>query len=230
MKKFNKTAIVCALCVVAAFVAFLIINFMITDLFPTYTHAKEFNSINASLSESTETKINNQIGQNLLAEDIVYVNEVVPTEKSISNWIALGEFTPMTKQDVLDYFGINTDLDSLISTFSLQEMTTQHGFHSKLDGTLIPKDSFVYHDEDEKTSVIISIQDKSLPEYRLFEPTNNSILHSTIAESSVVIFGWQDNDLQAYCCKFDIGNTSFSIETRNLPIGEVVEIAKDLLP
>ena len=230
MKKLNKTATVCVLCGVATFVVvFLVTTCIIPGLFSIYTPAKELNSTNVSLPESTETKFNNETALNLPADDLVYVNEVAPTENSTSNWVALGEFTPMTKQEVLDYFGINTDFDALISNLHLQEMTTQHGFHSKLDGTLIPKDSFAYHNEEEKTSVIISIQDKSVPKYRLFELTENSIHSSTIAGSPVIILGWHDEKLQAYCCEFDLGNTFCFVETRNLSLNEVVEIVKLLL-
>lgn len=230
MKRLSNIAIVSVLCgVVALGVVLSVTIYLIADPFSRYATEIEIDSADTSHPEFPVTTIKNEKESDLLVDDLVYVNEVVPSKNPTTNWIALGKFTPMTEREVLDYFEINTNPDLLISDLSLQKITTQHGFHSKLDGTLIPKDSFVYYNEDKQISVIISIQDKSVPKYRLFEPTENYIHSSIIAGTSVVFLSWQDNNLQAICCEFDVGNISCSIETRNLPVSEVVLITKALL-
>ena len=159
----------------------------------------------------------------------MYINDVVPNKDSTTNWIGLGEFTPMSKAEVLDYFGISGDLNDIISDHSLQEIPTSHGFHSTLAGDLLPYDAFIYHGEANEMSVVISFRDQTVPEYKLSEPTEKVLQSSTIDGLPVMFCGWQEKNLQAYRCEFEFESVLCSVETRNMSLNEAVEIVRTLL-
>ena len=159
----------------------------------------------------------------------VYVNEVVPTEKGATNWLGLGEFTTMTKPEVLDYFGISVDFEDILSDYSLKEIPTPHGFHSTLAGNLLPHDAFIYHGEGNEMSVVISFRDQTVPKYKLFEPAEKVLHDSTIDGSPVMIFGWHVENVQAYRYELEVNDALCAVETRGMSLIEGIEIVKTLL-
>lgn len=163
----------------------------------------------------------------IIANTIV-VNDVDDYIPAAANWFALGFLTPMTRDEVTDDFGVTIDVVNEFPELNLIEEEKEHGFFSSVKGDIIRRDQFVFRSISGDQSLVICLQEKNLPRYRIINQTADAA-ESTIGNTQVMLYRWEEESGIVHYCDFSINQIDCSLYTTNLSLEQVVLIVEHLI-
>lgn len=156
----------------------------------------------------------------------VIVNEIDGTDNDLlfvytSFNLKEESFKEMTRDDVLDYFGITLDISDILP--DLQEDPDSHyGFYSFGDGSLFEEESFVYQ-SDRGQIVTIILYKKKVPISSIMESYTQEMEISEIAGHDVIILHLQNhNDVDTYYAKFAMDDLGVIVIAKNMALNDFI--------
>lgn len=134
-------------------------------------------------------------------------------------------FDSMSAEDMLSFFRIRLDMESLFEDYGLQEEDHEHGFYVKPDGTSHEQDYFLYFNEDNSKQLTITLQSANIADVYMLSDFFDQPVCSYVSGKKVYIFHWQDNEYEELYCEFTYkDNVEISICMKNLGTSELVDL------
>lgn len=172
-----------------------------------------------SISDVDETKDSS----NNMTRIVINELNAVPT-RFMSRYIST-LFDSMSAEEILSYFRIRLDVESLFEDYGLQEEDREHGFYVKPDGTSHEQDYFLYCNEDDSKQLTITLQSANIADVYLLSDFLDQPVCSYVCGKKVYIFRWQDIENEELYCEFTYkDNVEISIRIKNLGTSELADL------
>lgn len=209
--KRNLTAAIAA-CICLVITGGIFLNYYSNDKFGFL-----ISSINSDSSEPN--KDNNSIFGN---NNIVKINEVNTFEGLFTDGMFdLGEenFSKMSRQEVLKYFGIDIPADFNGYT----DNTPRYGFYNDAFGKVFDQQTFLYNNSDNNSEIQITLRKNALPVYQLLDEFK-SVEKSSVSGTQVIIMHCKNDATDSYYCEFTVNDIGITIHCSNMQQSDFVSL------
>lgn len=142
-----------------------------------------------------------------------------------NNMVNLREdyFKEMTRNDILDYFGMELDISSIYSDFS-EEDDARYGIYEFPDGSTYDRQTFHYQNKDGQVIKII-MQKSKLPMNLLKEMYAQEMGKSKVAGCDVTVLHYiSSNGVDTYYAEFVVNDVGVAIKTEGIAIEDFTSI------
>lgn len=180
-----------------------------------------------SLQESSVAK-EDVLDESVEETQDMYINEIEITEaaqlfKSNMFCLSVENFNKMTRDETLQYFGVNLDISSVLPNFQ-EDSDSQYGIFKFPDGSVFDQQTFIYRGEQEQT-LRITMRKDMLPASSLVEAYAQELVESKVMGQDVIVARYiNKNGSEAYYAESVLDNLGVMVTTEDMTLDDFTAV------